>query len=175
MAVLGSQQVGGNALGDEVGLEGDGRVERPGGAVRAHHDARHGFDAATDGEVDLAGADLGRSEVHGFKTGTAVAVDLDARHALVVVGIQRGDAADVAALLLNRRDATEDHVLDQRGVELVAFAQRDQRLAGQVDRRDFVQLAVGLALAARSPHAIENVGISHLELPVHWKKEKRNR
>jgi hypothetical protein len=112
--------------------------------------ARHVLDAAADHEVGLARHDLRRRGVHRLEARGAEAVQLLAGHALGVAGDQRRDARDVGALLAHRRDAAEDHVVDVRGVERRAVAQRGQRLRGELDRRDRVQRAVRAAAAARA-------------------------
>ena len=46
-------------------------------------------------------------------------------------------------------------------VEVVAVADRAQRRGAELDRRDLVQRAVGLALAARRADMVVDVGVSH--------------
>ena len=57
-AVFGRDQVGRDALRQEVGLDGDRRIHRPGAAGGAHADAAHRLDAAADRHVVLAGHHL---------------------------------------------------------------------------------------------------------------------
>ena len=80
-AVLGGDQVGGNALRQEIGRDRDRRIDRPGAARGADADAAHGFDAAADRHLVLAGHHLGRGEIHRVEARRAEAVDLHARHA----------------------------------------------------------------------------------------------
>jgi hypothetical protein len=82
------------------------------------------LDAAADHHVGLAGHDLRRGRVDRLEAGGAEAVELLAGHVLGVAGVERRDARDVRALLADRRDAAEDHVVEQRGVQFVAVAQR---------------------------------------------------
>ena len=61
-----------------------------------------------------------RGEIHRVEARGAETVDLHARHAVAVAGDERRGARDVAARLADRIDAAEHHVVDQRGIELVA-------------------------------------------------------
>ena len=112
-AVFRRDQIGRDALRQEVGGDGDARIDRPCAARRAHADAAHGFDAAADGDVLHARHHLRGGEVHGVEARGAEAVDLHARHLLAEAGLQRRGARDVAARLADRIDAAEHHVLDQ--------------------------------------------------------------
>ena len=68
----------------------------------------------------LAGHHLRRGEVHRVEARRAEAIDLHARHLVAEAGDERRRARDVAAGFADRIDAAEHHVVDQRGVELVA-------------------------------------------------------
>ena len=67
-SVLRRDQVGRYALRQEVGLDGNRRVDRPGAAGRADANAAHRFGAAADRHFMLAGHDLRRGEVHRVET-----------------------------------------------------------------------------------------------------------
>ena len=131
-AVFGRDEVGGNALRHEIGSQRDLRIDRPGAAGGADADAAHGFDAAADRHLMLPGHDLGRGKIDRIETGRAEAVDLHARHAVAIAGAKRRRARDVAARLADRIDATHDHVIDQRRVELVALADGGERCRREV-------------------------------------------
>ena len=160
-AVLGRDQIGGDALRHEVAGQRHLRIDRPGVAGRADADAAHGFDAAGDDHVVLAGGDRGVGEVDRVEAGGAVAVDLHARHGVREAGGEDGVAGDVAARLADRIDAAEDHVVDDRRVEVVAVADRGQRAGGEHRGRDFVQGAILLAAAARRADVIVDEGFGH--------------
>ena len=66
-AVFGGDQIGGNALRQEIMRDRDRRIDRPGAAGRADADPAHRFDAAADRKLLLTGHDLRRREVHGIK------------------------------------------------------------------------------------------------------------
>ena len=91
-----------------------------------------------------------RGEVHRVEAGGAETIDLHARHAVAETGDQRGRARDVAARLADRIDAAEHHVVDKRGVELVAILDRGERLRREIERGHLVQRSVGLAAPARA-------------------------
>ena len=74
-------------------------------------------------------------------------------------GGEHGVAADVRGLLADLHDAAHDHVVDQRGVELVALDERLQRLGGEVGRVPARQLAV--ALAAGGADGVDDDGGGH--------------
>ena len=99
------------------------------------------------------------------RPGGAEAVDLHARHLLAVAGLERDGAGDVGAGLADRIDAAEDDVLDQLRIELVAVLDGAQGLRAELDRRDLVERAVGLALAARRADMIVDEGVSHSRPP----------
>ena len=160
-AFAGCDQVGADALGHEIDRHGDRRVHGIGAAVRAHRHAAHALDAAADRQIGLAGHDLRRRHIAGVEAGGAEAVDLDAGRLLVVARLQGGEPGDIGALFADRHDAAQDDVVDLRRVQIAAVAQGRQGLAGQIDRRDLVQGAVGLAAAARRAHGVEDVGIGH--------------
>ncbi len=160
-AVFGGDEIGRNALRHEIGLERDRRIDRPGAAGGADADAAHGFDAAADRHVVLAGHDLRGREVDGIEPGGAEAVDLHARNAVAVAGHEGGGARDVAARLAHRIDATQYHVVDQLGVEGAALLDGGERLGGEIERRHLVQGAVDLAAPARGAQMIVDERVSH--------------
>jgi len=55
---------------------------------------------------------------------SAEAVDLNPGDALGIIGMQSGEPRDVGALLADRLDAAENDIVDERGVEPVAVADR---------------------------------------------------
>ena len=160
-AVFGGDEIGGNALRHEIGRQRDRRIDRPGAAGGADADPAHGFDAAADRHVVLAGHDLRGREVDGIEAGGAEAVDLHARHAVAVAGRDGGGARDVAARLAHRIDAAQHHVIDQLGVERIALPDAGERLGGEIERRHLVQRAVDLAAPARGAQVIVDERIGH--------------
>ena len=98
-AELGGDDVGGDALRDEVGRERERGVDGDGGAVGAHGDAAHHLDAAGDVAVAGAGADLVGGEVHRFEARGAEAVDREAGDLLADSRGEDGGAGEAAALL----------------------------------------------------------------------------
>ncbi len=150
-------QVGADALGNEVGVVVGLRVHRPGAAVGAHRHARHRLHAAGEDEVLPAGGDLLGGDVDGLEARGAEAVELYAGNGVRQAGLDRRGLRDVGALVADGRDAAEHHVVHARGVE---FLVADQRLVHQaddeVDRLGAVQRAVELALAARGSNRVEH-------------------
>ena len=160
-AVFGGDQVGGNALRQEISGDRDRGVDRPGAAGGADADAAHRFGAAADGHLMLPGHDLGGGEIHRVEPRGAEAIDLDAGHAVAEAGHQRRGAGDVAAGLAHRIDAAKHHVVDHAGVELVALLDGAERLRGEIERGHLVQRAVGLAAAARGAHGVVDECVGH--------------
>ena len=103
--------------GTNDGVERGARVHRPGAAVGAHRHPRHRLDAAGEDQVLEAGADPHRGLVDGLEAGGAEAVELHARDGLGVAGRERGGLGDVAALVADRGDHAEHHVVDAVRVE----------------------------------------------------------
>ena len=159
--VLGRDQVGGDALGHDVMVEGDFRIGAHGPAIGAHRHARHGFDTAANGEIGFAGHDFRGRHVHGFQAGGAETVELIARRRLGIVRIDHGGAGNVRALLTHRRDHAHDDVVHEGGVEIVAVPDRLELLGGQLQRGDLVERSV-LLLAARRARGVVNIGFGHV-------------
>ena len=110
-------QVRTDALRGEVAVQIGLRVQRPGAAVTAHRHPRHRLDATDHHQVFETRAHFHRAEVHRFQSRGAEAVDLHTRHADIPIGHLHRGLGDVRALIANRRDAAEHHVIDLAGVE----------------------------------------------------------
>ena len=95
------------------------------------------------------------------QAGGTEAVELHAGHAVAITGDQRGRAGDIGASFADRIDAAQNHVVDQRRIQIVAVLDGAERLAGEIERGDLVQRAVGLAAAARGTDMIVNEGVGH--------------
>ena len=113
---------------EEVGAERADAAAR----VRRHRRARHRLDAARDPDVVRAGDHALRDEVRGLLRRAALPVDARRRHAPRQPGRDPRVAGDVAALLARLRDAAADHVVDERGIEVVALDHRAQHEAEQI-------------------------------------------
>ena len=163
--VFGGDEVGRDALGQEIARYGDAGIDGPGAARRPHADPAHRFDAAADGDVLHARHHLRRREVHRVEARGAEPVDLDARHVLAEARLQDRGAGDVAAGFADGVDAAEHHVLDDLGIESVALPDRIERRHGKIDRRHLVKRAVGLAATARRAHGVVDKGLTHKNLP----------
>ena len=99
---------------------------------RTHGHEAHDLDARGDGDVVGTGHDALGGEV-------AACCDEPHWRSMVVDGTvsgkpaaEHGVAADVERLGADLHDAAHDHVVDQRGVEVVALDERLERLGGQV-------------------------------------------
>ena len=100
--------------------------------------------AAIDDVVGAGDHALG-GEVGRLLRRAALAVDRGGRDRLGEAGGEHGVAADVEALVADLHDAAHDHVVDQRGVEVVALDERLEHLGGEVGRVPARQLPVALA------------------------------
>ncbi len=151
-------QVGADALGDEVDVEVGHRVREPRAAVGADGDAGHRLHAAGQDEVLPAGTHLGGGEVDGLQARRAEAVLLDACHGVREPGRDGGDAGDVGALVAEGADDAEHDVVDGGGVEVrQAAAQLVDEADDEVDGLGAVQRAVGLAAPARGADRLVHV------------------
>ena len=160
-AVARGDEIGGDALRQEIVRHGDGRIHGPGAARRADADPAHRFGAAADRHVLLAGHDLRRGEIDRVEAGRAEAVDLHTRHAVAVTGHERRSAREVGGGLAHRIDHAHHHVVDQHRIELIAARDLAERLRRQIERGDLVQRAVGLAATTRRADVIVDEGVGH--------------
>ncbi len=162
VAVFCGDKVGADTLRHEIRRNRNRGIDRPRTAVGPHRYPAHGFHAAADHEGRLTGHHLGRRHVHGFQPARAKAVDLHAGHVFAIACRKHRRARDVRALLADRRDAAQDHILHVARVEAgVAFPKRGQYLRGETYRRHLVQRAVFLAFAAHGAHVVIDVGVGH--------------
>ena len=67
----------------------------------------------------------------------------------VVAGVERGHAAEVAALLADLRAGAPDDVVDVGGVEVVALGERPQHRGGEVLRVEVGERALAVLADAR--------------------------
>ena len=124
----------------------------------------------------LAGHDLRGGEIHRVEAGGAKAIDLHAGDAVAIAGDKRGGARDIGGRLADRIDHAHHHVIDQRGVEIIAALDGAERLARQIERGHFVQRAVDLAAAARRAHVIVDEGVGHeFLLPLRHSRDSGRR
>ena len=163
-APLVGDHLGRDALGHEagIGVAGEDLVaerDRARGHRRAHRRGGHDLDAGGDGDVVGTGDHALGGEVGGLLGRAALAVDRGGGHRLGEPGGEHGVAADVEALVPDLHDAAHDHVVDERGVEVVALDEALQDLAGEVGRVPPRQLSV--ALATRSADGVDDDGGGH--------------
>jgi hypothetical protein len=161
-AVLGGYEVGRHPLRQIIALECDRGIDWPSPARGADPDAAHRLDAAAHRHVVLARHDLRGGEIDRIEPRGAEAVDLDARHRLVVARIEHRGARNVAAGLADGIDAAHHHVVELARVELVALAHRHEHLGREFERGDRMQRAVGLAAPARRAHVVVDVAVRHV-------------
>ncbi len=160
-AVLGCDQISTDTLGSKIGFIGNLRVRGPGTAVRHHRYAGHGFNSTADGHIRLARHDLRCRGIHRFQSGCTEAVELLAGYIFRVIRIEYGNTRNIRALLTHRCHATQNYVVYQRSIQIVAVAQCSQDLAGQVNRCNRMQRAIGFTATARGAHMVVNICFSH--------------
>ncbi len=100
--------------------------------ARSHRDPAHRLDAAGHDDVVRPRDDTLCGEVRGLLTAAALTVDGGARHGFGKPGSQCSGAGDVEGLLTGLRHAARDHVVDQRGVEIVASEKGAEGLGEKV-------------------------------------------
>ena len=95
----------------------------------------------------------------------AVTVSVADWEELVALRIERGIAADVAALEADRAGHTPDHVVDFGGIQVVAIAQRRhhrRRKVFGVHRRKGA--LAHLADTAGGPYRVDDIGVCHVQV-----------
>ena len=161
VAVERRDKVGADPLRRVIMVEGERRIDHHRSSVGTERNPRHRFDSTPDRELRFARDDLGGGDVARLQPRGAEAVDLDPSGALVIARDQQSDSGDVAALLADRHDAAEDHIVDLAGVEGIAVANRPKRLRGKRQRGDFMKRAVGAPAPARGSNGIVDKGLRH--------------
>ena len=139
-AVFRRDEIGRDALRHEIGFDRDRRIDGPGAARSADADPAHGFDAAPDRHLMLAGHDLGRREIHRIEAGGAKAVDLHAGHPVAEIG---GRARRLRAM---SPPASPTGSTQPSTTSSTSFVSRWLRRSDLASRR-------GSRARARSPHA----------------------
>ena len=142
---------------DDLVLVEEFRAHRA--AVRAERHPRHRLDAARDHDIRLAGQDLHRGEIERLQPGGAHPVHARARHGLRESGDQRRQAADVHALLVDLRDASEDDIVDDLRLDSRAVYEGTQDERGEVVRSPILERST--ALPNRRPHGSNDHGLRH--------------
>ena len=115
-----------------------------------HRHATHRLDTGRNYDVVDTGHDALGREVGGLLTRSTLPVDGDSWHRFGPSGTECRVPSDVERLLADLGDAPHDHVVDQDGVEVVAFGESRQCLGCQVDRMPLSESSVPL------PHRCSN-------------------
>ena len=140
-----------------------------GGHVLGGHRSgeRHHLGAAGDHDVFHAAHDLRGGKVHRGDAAAAEAVQRGAGGLDVVAGVERRHAAEVAALLAALGRGRPDHVVDIRGIEMVALGDGAQDGRGEVLRVMLGQRALAdLADATGRANGVDDIGLGHGVLPT---------
>src|SRR5258705_12738525 len=124
-----------------------------------HWHQRHHFDAAGDDQIGLPSLYFRRGHIDGLQPGAAESGDRRTWHLLTETGGEHRRARDIGALIMDALGTAENDVLELRRIEAVSGLQRAQCRRHQMERRQMMQRAVLLALAARGPNSIENKGL----------------
>ena len=158
-ALESGDQIRADALRYEAGGVGGLRVHRPGAAVGSHRHPRHRLHATGQQQVLPARAHLLRRDVHRLQAGGAEPVDLHAGSAALQAGGQRGGPGDHRALVADRSDHAQHHVLDQGWIQArIAPSDLLDQPDHQRDRLGLVQRAGLLAATARGADRVEDEG-----------------
>lgn len=116
-------QVGADALGNEVTVQVGLRVQRPRAAIAAHGHPGHGLDAAGHHQVFEPGTHFHGRQVHRLQARGAKPIELHACHADIPIGHQRSSLGDIGPLFTHRGHTTEHDVIDLAGVQIHALLQ----------------------------------------------------
>src|SRR5438270_8818864 len=125
--------------------------------VAAQLHAAHAFDAAADGDIDVARRDGLGGEVDGLLSGAAKPVYLQPGNLDGEPGFESRQAADIGALFADRRDAPGDDVIDMSFLEPRSPNDRVERTRQEIDGVDRVQRAVLLAAPDGRAHRFHDI------------------
>ena len=129
--------------------------------------ARHGFDAAGDGEIHLAGADRARRIADRIEPGSAKPIDGEAGHAFRQSGEQQRHARHVAIVFAGLVGAAEENFVETRPIGLrVARDECADRRGGEIVGADFRQRAAVAADGGARCIADENIPHCSLLVPL---------
>jgi hypothetical protein len=114
--------------------------------------------------------DLAGGEIDGIEARGAEAGDLHAGRLGRIAGLKGCGLGDDGAGIHDRIDAAHDDVVDGRGIEPIAVADRFQRFGGKAHRRHLMQGPILLAPAARRAHMVVNENLGHrlISLSARW-------
>ena len=90
-----------------------------------------------------------------------------AGHRLGPTGAEHGVAADVETLAADLHDATHDHVVDERGIEVVALGERLEHFGGEVGGVPTGQTSISLATGGAD--GVDDNGVGHESLLKRFK------
>ena len=128
----------------------------------AHHERRprHQFDAAGNGEIDLAGADRAASGADGIEARGTETIEGLAGNRFGHARQQQRHARDVAVVLAGLVGAAEKHLIDLGPVEIGMLRhQRLDRDSGQIVGAHLGERTA--ETADRGPYGIANEHITH--------------
>ena len=166
--------------GDGVGADALVRLRMPRAQaqVAAVHELRgrggvgggrrvgHHLGAAGDDQVFHARHDHGRGQIDRGDPGATEAVEGNTAGLDVVAGVERGHAAEVAALLAALAGRAPDDVINLGGVQIVALGHGPEHRGGQLLRMDIGERAfANLADAARRAAGVDDQGFGHGGIP----------
>jgi len=139
------------------------RLEPGGHLVLGHLSGEaHHFGAAGDDAVFHPAHHLCRSQRHAGDAAAAEPVERGAAGRHVIACIERGHAAQVARLHPVLRADRPDHVVDRRGIEIVAILDRGETGGREVLRVHVRERALALlADPARGADSVDDIGFGH--------------
>ena len=137
--------------------------------VGAHRNAGHRLHAACDRDIGRSREDLHGREVHGLLARPALPVDARPGDGLREARDEGRDPGDVRALLVRLGDASEDDVLDERGLDSRPFHDRPQHVGREVVRADVLEGPA--ASPDRGPHSVNDHRTRHGESPVNQMRD----
>ena len=147
--VFGGNDIGRNALGDEIGIHRQGWINGNRRPIAAHDNPAHHLHPARDISVTRPTAHLVGGDIHRLHAGRTKAVDRKAGDRFVQIRRQHGRASQTPALFAHLGNIAPDHVFHRMAFQPVARLHSVQHLGGKRNRRQLVQAAIAAALAAR--------------------------
>ena len=166
VAVFAGDEIGRDALGNEMTGQGYHGVHGHGATVGAHLHARHGFHTAGQRQLFPAGLNVGCGLVDGFEARAAETVE---RHSAKMIAITRllgRRLGDVGALVHDLCDAAKDKFFDLAGIQLIPFPQCVEERHHQLRRRNAEEGSFFIAFPANGAYDVIYVGF-HMD-KVEW-------
>ena len=111
--IFGGDDIGADALGDEIGVHRNRRISGNRSTVRPHRDAAHHLNTTGNISTACAAFDLVGTKVNSLHARCAETVDRKTRDGLIQIRSQNGRTGQTAALFHNLGHVAPNHILNR--------------------------------------------------------------